>query len=201
MGIFICLLTLLPDFVYKLLMQSHKINIYNLNSAGPYIYTFIESSIYLIVAYLECVLIATIVIAVKSVKRKVKMKKDYMIILGCRIKDDGSLTPLLKVRVDRSIAFRNEQLKATVKDLIFVPSGGKGNDEVISETDAMKRYLLEQGLQYEGFGSSKKSYFWINAFIIEFIGTLFFERKKTSFVIFIYYYHYHFNDIYNISWI
>ena len=212
-------------------MQSQKINIYNLNSAGPYIYNFLEAMVYLTVTYLECILIATIIIAIKSIKKKIQSNKDYMIILGCRIKKDGTLTPLLKGRVDRAIEFRNEQLETTGKDLIFVPSGGKGNDEVISEAEAMKKYLLEQGikekniltenkskntyenikfsnklinnkkvnigfsttnyhvmragliateqgLKIEGIGSKTKSYFWINAFIREFIGTLYSERKK-----------------------
>ena len=231
LGIFICLLTLLPNFVYNLLMQSQKINIYNLNSAGPYVYNFIAASVYLTVTYLECLLIATIIIAIKSVKKKIELNKDYMLILGCQIKKDGTLTPLLKGRVDRAIEFRNEQLESTGKDLIFVPSGGKGNDEIISEAEAMKKYLLEhgikeknilvenkskntyenikfsnklinnkkanigfsttnyhvmragliateQGLKFGGIGSKTKSYFWINAFIREFIGTLYSERKK-----------------------
>ena len=231
LGIFICLLTLLSNYVYNLLMQSQKINIYNLNSAGPYIYNFLEAMVYLTVTYLECILIATIIIAIKSIKKKIQSNKDYMIILGCQIKKDGTLTPLLKGRVDRAIEFRNEQLETTGKDLIFVPSGGKGNDEVISEAEAMKKYLLEQGikekniltenkskntyenikfsnklinnkkvnigfsttnyhvmragliateqgLKIEGIGSKTKSYFWINAFIREFIGTLYSERKK-----------------------
>ena len=230
-GIFICLLTLLPNYVYNLLMQSQRINIYNLNGAGPYIYNFLESLIYLTVIYLECILIATIVIAIKSVKKNIEMNKEYIIILGCQIKKDGTLTPLLKGRVDKAIEFRNEQLKSTGKDLIFVASGGKGKDEIISEAEAMKNYLIEQGineknilvenkskntyenfkysyklinnkdanigfsttnyhviragliateqgLKLEGLGSKTKSYFWINAFIREFIGTLYSERKK-----------------------
>ena len=36
----------------------------------------------------------------------------------------------------------------------------------------------EQGLKLEGIGSKTKMYFWINAFIREFIGTLYSERKK-----------------------
>ena len=35
---------------------------------------------------------------------------------------------------------------ATGKDIIFVPSGGKGDDEVISEAQAIKNYLMEQGI-------------------------------------------------------
>ena len=231
LGIFICILTLLPSYVYKLLMYSQKINIYNLNSAGPYIYNFLEALVYLTVTYLECILVATIIIAIKSIKKKVKFNKDYMLILGCQVRKDGTLTPLLKGRVDRALKFRNDQLKATGKDLIFVPSGGKGNDEIISEAEAMKNYLIEQGiksknilvenkstntyenikfsnklinnkkanigfsttnyhvlragliateqgLKLEGIGSKTKSYFWINAFVREFIGTLYSERKK-----------------------
>ncbi len=231
LGIITCLLPLVPDRMYNILLQSQKFNIYNLNSLGPYLYNFIEALIYLVVAYLECILIGTIVIAIKSVKKKVELNKDYIIILGCKIKKDGSLTPLLKGRVDRALAFRNEQLKETGKDLIFVTSGGKGDDEIISEAKAMKDYLIEngikekniileskstntyqniknsyklinnkeanvafattnyhvfragllataQGLKLEGVGSPTKAYFWINAFIREFIGTLYSERKK-----------------------
>ena len=231
LGIFICILTLLPEYTYIAIQKSQRINIYNLNSAGPYIYNFIESLVYLVVAYLECVLIGTIVIAIKSVKKKLKYNKDYIIILGCQIRKDGSLTPLLKGRVDRALSFRNKQLEETGKDLIFVPSGGKGSDEVISEAEAMKNYLLENGIEeknilvenkskntyenikfsnelinnkdaniafsttnyhvlragllatdqkikLEGMGSKTKAYFWINAFIREFIGTLYSEKKK-----------------------
>ena len=34
-----------------------------------------------------------------------------------------------------------------------------------------------QGIEAEGIGSRTKSYFWINAFIREFVGTLYSERK------------------------
>ena len=36
----------------------------------------------------------------------------------------------------------------------------------------------EQGLKLDGLGSKTKTYFWINAFIREFIGTLYSEKKK-----------------------
>ena len=231
LGIFICILTLLPDYIYRVLMKSQIIDIYNLNSIGPYLYSFLESIIYLIVVYLECILIGTIIIAIKSIKKKLEYNKDYMIILGCKINKDKSLPPLLKGRVDKALEFRNKQLEETGKDLIFIPSGGKGSDESISEALAMKKYLLEkgikegniliedksrntyenikfsnklinnknvniafsttnyhvfragllaheQGIKIDGIGSKTKTYFWINAFIREFIGTLYSERKK-----------------------
>ena len=125
------------------------------------------------------------------------------------------------------------QKEKTNKDIIFVPSGGKGSDEVMAEAQAMKHYLIEQGIKeeniltecksentsenikysniiikekienakiafsttnyhvfragsiakkqniyMEGIGAKTKSYFWINAFIREFIATLFSEKKK-----------------------
>ena len=231
LGVFFCISTILPEFVYGLLLKSQKINLYNLNTIGPYAYDYFTSLIYLSVAYLECILIGTIIIALKAVRKKINYNKDYIIILGCKIKEDGTLTPLLKGRVDKAIEFRNQQLKENKKDLIFVPSGGKGKDEVISEAEAIKNYLLEQGikeknivienkskntyenikysnklinnknanicfsttnyhvlragliateqnLKLEGIGSKTKTYFWINAFIREFIGTLYREKKK-----------------------
>ena len=231
LGIFICILTLLPNYIYEVLQKSQRVNIYNLNSIGPYLYNFVEAFVYLVIAYLECILIGTIIIALKSVRKKVEHNKDYMIILGCQINKNGTLTPLLKGRVDSAIKLRNEQLEETGKDLIFIPSGGKGNDEIISEAEAIKNYLLEhgineknilidnkstntyenikfsnklikqknanvgfsttnyhvfrtgliateQGLKMEGISSKTKSYFWINAFIREFVGTLYSEKQK-----------------------
>ena len=231
LGIVICLLTLLPDYLYRVLSNFKTINIYNLNSIGPYLFNFFEALVYLVVAYLECILIATIVMALKAYKNKLEFNKDYIIILGCQIKKDGTLTPLLKGRVDKAIEFRNKQIESTGKDLVFIPSGGKGDDEIISESQAIKNYLLEngikekniliedkskstyenikysnnliknknakiafsttnyhvfragliameQGIKMEGMGSSTKAYFWINAFIREFIGTLYSEKKK-----------------------
>jgi len=231
LGIFICILTVLPEITYRILLKSHSVDIYNLNSIGPYLYNFIESLVYLIVSYLECILLGTIIVAIKSAKKVPKYNKDYIIILGCQIRKDGTLTPLLKGRVDKAIEFRNNQLKETGKDLIFITSGGKGNDEIISEAEAMEKYLLDngidekkiliddkssntyenikfsnkliksknanvafsttnyhvfragllatsQGLILEGIGSKTKAYFWINAFIREFIGTLYSEKKK-----------------------
>ena len=97
--------------------------------------------------YLYSILLATIYCNYKAAKNTPKFDKDYVIILGCRIRKDGSLTPLLKGRVDKAIDFSKMQKEATGKDIIFIPSGGKGNDEVTSEAEAMEKYLLEQGIK------------------------------------------------------
>ena len=232
LGVFFCLLTMLPDFMYTFTYNSIFINIHNEKAVDLYIYMFIENSIYLVVAYLECILISTIILGIKAARHIPKFDKDYIIILGCMIMKDGSLTKLLKSRVDRAIEFRNMQKEKTGKDLIFIPSGGQGSDEVMSEAEAIRNYLIKQGiknkniiienkststienitfsndivkrknknanvcfsttnyhvfragaiassmgLNIEGIGAKTKSYFWINAFIREFIANLYSEKS------------------------
>ena len=75
--------------------------------------------------------------------------KDFMIILGCKVRKDGTPSPLLRGRIDRALAFAGKQKVQTGKDLIFITSGGRGADEPISESAAMKRYLMEQGIPAE----------------------------------------------------
>lgn len=85
------------------------------------------------------------------------MDKDYIIILGCAIRKDGSLFPLIRGRVDRAIAFWKAQELKTGKKAVFVPSGGQGSDEIMAEGEAMKRYLLEQGIPEECILAETKS--------------------------------------------
>lgn len=96
--------------------------------------------------YLECLLAATVVHAVRAGRHEPDYDKDYILVLGCRIRPDGTLYPLIRGRVDRAIAFWRAQLAATGKRAILVPSGGRGGDEPMSEGEAMARYMLEQGI-------------------------------------------------------
>lgn len=90
-----------------------------------------------------------IINGVRSAIHEPEYDIDYIIILGCAIKKDGTLYPLIRGRVDKAIAFYKKQTEATGKKAVFVPSGGQGSDEIISEGEAMKRYLLEQGIPEE----------------------------------------------------
>lgn len=104
-------------------------------------YPFAEMPLIYIIGYLECMFISTIICSFMAVKYKTPLDRDYIIILGCAIRGDGSLTPLLKGRVDSAVAFEKKQFEATGKHAVFVPSGGQGDDEVISEGEAMEHYL------------------------------------------------------------
>ncbi|MCQ2531046.1 MAG: YdcF family protein [Lachnospiraceae bacterium] len=97
----------------------------------------------------QYMLAASIITGITAAYRKVDYDKDYIIILGCAIKKDGTLYPLIRGRVDRAIQFWKDQKDATGKAAIFIPSGGKGSDEILSEAQAMTNYLLEQGIPGE----------------------------------------------------
>ena len=107
--------------------------------------------------YLECMLISTIFCAVASTIYRPAKDMDYIIILGCAIRKDGTPTPLLRGRVKRAFDFEQKQYEATGKHAKFVPSGGQGSDEVISEAESMKRCLVELGAPEESIIKEDKS--------------------------------------------
>ena len=235
LGVILGIGSLLPYFIWLWMFYTDVIDTHYERGFGRFFEMFLENTVSSYVFYLECILLGTIIIAVKAAKHIPAFDKDYIIIHGCQIRKDGTLTKLLQSRADRAIEFAKLQKEATGKDIIFVPSGGKGNDEIISEGEAIKRYLLENGisedkiikeddsasteenvklamdkmrdnfgsdgykaafattnyhvfrtgmladkmgLKAEGIGSRTKAYFWINAFVREFIATIYRERKK-----------------------
>lgn len=99
--------------------------------------------------YFECMLIGAIVADVIAARYEPEPDKDFLIVLGCGFRKDGSPSPLLRGRLDRALRFAEKQEAATGKAPIFVTSGGQGPDEVCSESACMKRYLLEQGVPEE----------------------------------------------------
>ncbi|SCW35460.1 Uncharacterized SAM-binding protein YcdF, DUF218 family [Ruminococcaceae bacterium YRB3002] len=96
--------------------------------------------------YFECMLIGTMIANAIVVKHKPAPDKDFIIVLGCAIRNDGTPKPLLRGRLDRAIRFRERQLKETGKDVIFITSGGQGSDEVVPESTSMKQYLISKGI-------------------------------------------------------
>lgn len=98
-------------------------------------------------SYLYTLIIATLYCNIKAAKHIPKYDKDFIIILGSKIKSDGTLTPLLQARVDKAIDFCNRQYEVANKKIIYVPSGGKGNDEVMAESLAIKNYLVAKGIK------------------------------------------------------
>lgn len=100
-------------------------------------------------AYFECMLIGAATCGLLAAKHVPSGDRDYIIILGCGFRRDGSLSPLLRGRVDRALEFWRGQRAATDRTATLVPSGGQGSDETMAEAEAMRRYLLEQGVPEE----------------------------------------------------
>ena len=134
-----------------------RIVTWNLDAVDQSIVILIRFILVYILCYFECMLLSTTVCAAMASKYKPEFNKDYIIILGCAIRNDGSLTPLLKGRTDSAVNFEKTQYEKTGKHAVFVPSGGQGSDEVISEGEAMERYLIENGIPAERILREDKS--------------------------------------------
>lgn len=67
--------------------------------------SFAESFLSYLVIYFDCMFLGAIICSIVAAKKKSAFDKDFVIILGCGIKKDGTLQPLLKGRVDRAIEF------------------------------------------------------------------------------------------------
>ena len=242
LGIALCLMTVLPGMLYGFLLRHQIVDIFNEQGIGAQLFSILEHSIFTIVAYMECLLVGTVVFGIRAARHIPAFDKDYILILGSQIRADGTLPPLLRSRADKAVECAGKQKEATGKEIVFVPSGGQGGDEVMAEADAIGNYLAsagvpeerilrenrsrstyenirnsmlliredyaakaggngteeakaafsttnyhvfragliayEQGYRMEGIGSPTKRYFWINAFIREFIATLSAEKKE-----------------------
>ena len=107
---------------------------------------FMDSVLAVGITFGECLLLSTIVCAWLASRHEPKRNKDYLIVLGCGIRADGTPSPLLAGRVDRARAFDEKRVAAGDRSATFVPSGGQGPDEAISEAESMANYLQAQGV-------------------------------------------------------
>lgn len=117
-----------------------------LNSEQLLIKKFIDIHLNATLSYFYSLILATLYCNVMASNHNPKYDKDYVIILGSKIKENGELTPLLKGRADRALLFGKNQKSKTNKDVIYVPSGGQGSNEVIPEAEAIKNYLIKEGI-------------------------------------------------------
>ena len=125
----------------------HNIVVYDL-------FLSLYAAVYL---YFECMIIGAVVADVIAAVYEPDPDKDFIIILGCGIRKDGTPSNILKGRIDRALEFYRMQRDTTGKELKFVTSGGQGPNEVISESECMKRYLMEQGIPEEQIIEEDKS--------------------------------------------
>lgn len=89
-------------------------------------------------------LIGAVVIScfmVKAMNDKPKNSQTTVVVLGCQINGE---TPslMLKRRLDAAYDYLSEN-----SDVKVIVSGGQGSDEVTSEADVMRKYLLKRGIE------------------------------------------------------
>jgi len=234
LSLIFCVASVTPFAVSYFLQNSTWLDVHDWTGPGRFIGMFIENTAGILVVYFECIFAGSVILAVRAARHIPSFDKDYILILGCQIGRDGKVTKLLQSRADRAIEFAEMQKKATGKGIVFIPSGGKGKNEKVSEAAAINEYLLSRGIpeslimiedrstntyenfkyavemikkvtdkkapqiafsttnyhvfraglmarrqqiKVEGIGSKTRSYFWVNAFIREFIATAFYKRR------------------------
>ena len=96
--------------------------------------------------YCQCMLTGAVICGITAARRIPAPDKDFILILGCWFRQDGSLPPLLKGRADKALEFWNTQKEETGKEAFFIPSGGQGQDEPMPEAEAIRRYLLSRDI-------------------------------------------------------
>ncbi|MCR5735700.1 MAG: YdcF family protein [Lachnospiraceae bacterium] len=123
---------------------------FDVNTRGVYtvIYWYITMILLYLVFQLASFWISDIINLI-HVKKKQSLK--YVVVLGAGLSGERP-TPLLRSRIDKGISVYRDNPGSK---LIF--SGGQGADEVISESEAMARYAVENGVPAENIIREDKS--------------------------------------------
>ena len=100
-----------------------------------------------IFVYFQCMLTGSVICGITAARHNPDPDKDFIIILGCWFRKDGSLPPLIRSRVDRALSFWTMQKETAGKEAFFIPSGGQGKNESMPEAEAMRRYLVSKGIE------------------------------------------------------
>jgi uncharacterized SAM-binding protein YcdF (DUF218 family) len=111
---------------------------------GQHIYQVIENFIAIFIVYFECNLAATVYMTARAATHKPAKNKEYMLVLGCNVKPDGTPSGVLRKRIDAAKEFADSQERITGEAPVIIASGGKGNDEPISEARCIKKYLVDE---------------------------------------------------------
>lgn len=86
-------------------------------------------------------------------------KEDYLLVLGCGVKGEAPSKQLLS-RLDTALEYCEKN-----KDGKIIVSGGQGNGERITEAEAMRRYLVQHGIDDERIIKEEKSTSTVENFV------------------------------------
>lgn len=117
----------------------------------------VNTILYGLLSYFECIMLGTFIATFLTQRRIPPRDRDYVIILGCGLRKDGTPIPLLQGRLDKALWFAKKQKKETGRDIKYVCSGGQGEDEIISEGESMCNYLTAHGISHNDIIIEDKS--------------------------------------------
>ena len=118
------------------------------NSLDILKFTFLSGALVMIwvsVFYLSMWILAFVLYVLSIQVMPLPKKADYIIIHGCGLIDGVNVSRLLADRIEKAV----EIYKRCENKPVIIPSGGKGNDESISEAQAIAEYLLKCGIPGE----------------------------------------------------
>ena len=122
---------------------------FNLSYDALRVISMIRNTVGLAFTYGECILLSTIICGLRAAKHVPDLDRDYILILGCGFRKDGTLTPLLRARVDKALDFWRMQKQKTGKAAFIIPSGGQGRNEPMPEAEAMSNYIAGTDIPME----------------------------------------------------
>ena len=111
------------------------------------IFNTLQNTYATVFVYFQCMLTGAIFCGWWATRKKPAPDKDFIIILGCWFRKDGTLPPLLRGRADKALEFWQQQKEQTGREARFIPSGGQGKNEPMPEAEAIRQYLLSQGIE------------------------------------------------------
>ncbi len=85
-------------------------------------------------------LMITIIVVVHGSRDTVTFREDGILVLGCGIRGE-TILPTLQSRLDKCLEYLDRNPGVPI-----VVSGGQGRNEDIAEAEAMKRYLVQNGV-------------------------------------------------------
>lgn len=95
------------------------------------------------VLWLLSFIVVEVIIAVNSGTSPDSDDADYLVVLGAGL-FGSTPSPTLKSRLDRAVEYAR-----TNPDTVIVVSGGQGPGEDIPESEAMRKYLVDRGIEPE----------------------------------------------------
>ncbi|WP_129661519.1 YdcF family protein [Rothia halotolerans] len=118
-----------------------------LGDAGTVLFAAVFSALLLGTAYLGFCFLGFLISAVGYRRFSARLHPRYIIVLGAGLVQ-GRVTPLLAGRIGRALELYRRE-RALGREPVLIPSGGRGPDEPRAEGEAMREYMVEQGIPPE----------------------------------------------------